>query len=147
MKCPKCGAELVTKPYRGIMEVDECPNDHGMWLDLDELDKLEDVVFEDDAWKGSLVDNDRLSDYKCPHCGRPLHQFQYRFYDLTLEYCVEGRHGFWLDAGEDERVIELMRQRQKDLKKKFSAEAEWGKAVRRFRSKSLFDDLLGLFHK
>ena len=38
-----------------MIEVDSCPNCRGMWLDFNELDKLEDVVFDDDAHKGSLV--------------------------------------------------------------------------------------------
>ena len=54
MNCPKCNADLVKKYYKGMIEVESCPNCRGMWLDFNELDKLEDVIFDDDPHKGSL---------------------------------------------------------------------------------------------
>lgn len=39
MKCPKCGADLVTEDNRGI-QVDRCPECHGVWFDADEADGL-----------------------------------------------------------------------------------------------------------
>jgi len=41
-----------------------------------------------------------------------------------LEYC-ENKDGFWLDAGEDDRVLQLMKQRKKDMVNKREADAEW----------------------
>ena len=38
MKCPKCGADLVTEDH-GI-QVERCPDCHGMWLDADETASL-----------------------------------------------------------------------------------------------------------
>jgi predicted Zn-ribbon and HTH transcriptional regulator len=35
MKCPKCGADLVTEDHDGV-QVDRCPECHGMWLDAGE---------------------------------------------------------------------------------------------------------------
>ena len=55
MDCPKCATQLVKKSYKAMMEVECCPNCRGMWLDFDELDRLEDVAFEQDELKGSLV--------------------------------------------------------------------------------------------
>lgn len=55
MKCPKCESTLVKKSYKAIMEVECCPNCRGMWLDFDELDRLEDVAFDQDHYKGSLL--------------------------------------------------------------------------------------------
>jgi Zn-finger nucleic acid-binding protein len=45
MKCPKCGTTLVKKSYKGMMEVDCCPNCRGMWLDFEELDRLEEFQY------------------------------------------------------------------------------------------------------
>jgi Zn-finger nucleic acid-binding protein len=42
-----------------------------------------------------------------------------------LDTCTANDHGFWLDAGEDERVMEAMRKRAGDVQRKVSAEAEW----------------------
>jgi len=130
MNCPKCNFELNKKFYKGMFEVDSCPNCRGMWLDFHELDKLEDVIFDDDAHKGSLIHFQSRTEYPCPHCGSKLDEFQYRLYDLRLDTCTENQHGFWLDAGEDERVIAIMQKRVEDIQRKFSAEAEWKQALK-----------------
>jgi hypothetical protein len=39
MKCPKCGSDLTTEEYHGI-EIDRCPDCHGMWLDGGEAEDL-----------------------------------------------------------------------------------------------------------
>ncbi len=49
-RCPKCGAELVPVPYRGI-ELDKCSRCQGVWLDFGELDQ---VVTEDKGFLGSI---------------------------------------------------------------------------------------------
>lgn len=130
MNCPKCNADLVKKYYKGMIEVDSCPACRGMWLDFDELDKLEDVVFDDDIHKGSLVHFQSKTNYPCPQCGAGLDEFQYRLYDLRLDTCSENGHGFWLDAGEDERVMGLMRQRAADIRRKLDAEASWRETLK-----------------
>lgn len=125
MNCPKCNSELTKKYYKGMFEVDSCPNCRGMWLDFNELDKLEDVVFDEDEHKGSLVHFQARTEFPCPHCGVNLDEFKYRLYDLKLETCAENNHGFWLDAGEDERVMEIMQKRAGDMQRKSNAEKEW----------------------
>jgi len=113
-----------------MIEVDSCPNCRGMWLDANELDKLEDMAFDDDAHKGSLVHFQSRTDYPCPHCGAVLEEFQYRLYDLKLDYCAEHEHGFWLDAGEDERVMTFMRQRAVNIQRKVDAESAWKQTLK-----------------
>ena len=49
-RCPKCGAELIPVPYRGI-ELDKCSRCQGVWLDFGELDQ---VVTEDTGLFGSV---------------------------------------------------------------------------------------------
>lgn len=39
MKCPKCGADLGTEDYSGV-QIDRCPECHGMWLDAGEAEEL-----------------------------------------------------------------------------------------------------------
>lgn len=124
MKCPKCKTTLVKKSYKGMMEVDRCPNCRGMWLDFDELDRLEDITFDRDEYKGSLVHRETATNYPCPHCESKLREFQYRLYDLRLDTCEQG-HGFWLDAGEDVRVMGIMANRAAEIERKVDAESEW----------------------
>ena len=49
-RCPKCGAQLIPVPYRGI-ELDKCSRCEGVWLDVGELDQ---VVTEDAGLFGSV---------------------------------------------------------------------------------------------
>lgn len=113
-----------------MIEVDSCPNCRGMWLDFNELDKLEDVAFDDDSRKGSLIHHQAKTEFPCPHCGAAMDEFQYRLHDLKLDYCAENDHGFWLDAGEDERVIAAMNQRAQDIQRKNSAESDWRQTLK-----------------
>lgn len=129
MDCPKCATALTKKFYKGMMEVDYCPNCRGMWLDFVELDRLEDVAFDQDQYKGSLVHRECPVDCKCPVCGQRMSEFQYRLYDLKLDLCPE-KHGFWLDAGEDERVIAIMHKRASEIQRKNEAESEWKKMLK-----------------
>lgn len=124
MKCPKCGTELVKKSYKAMMEVECCPNCRGMWLDFDELDRLEDVTFDQDEHKGSLLHREIETVHLCPHCDARLREFQYRLYSLKLDTCENG-HGFWLDAGEDVRVMDLMAIRAAGIQRRVDAESEW----------------------
>ena len=125
MKCPKCSTQLVQKYYKGSIEVDYCPNCRGIWLDFHELDRLEDMGFDGDAYKGSLVHHPVTTNYPCPVCAANLQEFQYRLYDLKLDICAEQQHGFWLDAGEEERIVEIMRERSAQTIHKLDAEQEW----------------------
>ena len=49
MNCPKCAASLTKKFYKGMMEVDYCPNCRGMWLDFNELDRQPRLVDQSQA--------------------------------------------------------------------------------------------------
>lgn len=131
MNCPKCSTPLVVKYYKGMLEVESCPACRGMWLEIHELDRLEDMAFNEDARKGSLIHESRLTEYPCPHCEAPLHEFTYRLYDLHLDGCLS-HHGFWLDGGEDERVLEIMRSRAASLKR--PPEAEWQQVLQNLLS-------------
>jgi Zn-finger nucleic acid-binding protein len=144
MHCPRCNVELEVEQYKEI-EIDRCPNCQGMWLDYTELDQLEDIAFDVDELKGTMVYSPRTGELLCPRCKQPMKAFEYRaYYDLELDFCP-GEHGFWLDAGEEKRVLELMRQTEKDLKRKATAEAEWANFLRKAGSKSFFDKVKGLF--
>jgi len=135
MQCVRCSATIVKQKLHGI-EVDACPDGHGMWLDVHELDALEDKGYDEDELKGSLMYRKVDAKERCPHCRAQLIQFQYRFNDLHLEYCPDD-HGYWLDSGEDHRIIDLMNQREEAMERKVQAEAEWGRTIDQLRSKSL----------
>lgn len=137
MNCPRCDGELRVENYKGV-EVDKCAACEGMWLDYAELDQLEDQEMDADEMKGSLVTRPVDSEISCPRCHGPMAQFRYRFNELWLDVC-EAEHGFWLDKGEEKRVLELMEQRVKDLSRSGSAEQDWARLLGRVRSKSFFN--------
>ncbi len=144
MKCPRCGVDLQPAE-RHKLQVNCCPSCKGMWFEHDELDQLEDEVFDfGDRWKGTLVFSATATTDQCPECTASLQRFQYRFYDLEMEFCPN-QHGYWLEADEDTRVLELMKKEEKDLERKLLAENNWSALLRHMHSGSFFNRLKDLF--
>jgi hypothetical protein len=138
MKCPNGDGELAAGKRDGV-DMEICPACHGMWLTRKELEQLEDEVFDfGDNEKGSLMLDSDPSTRTCPECSKPLRTFEYRFYDLQLEFCPD-QHGYWLDAGEDQRVLELMKKEEKNLGRKVLAEDRFAAHLRFLRSGSFMD--------
>lgn len=143
MKCPNCDAALVQSKRDGI-EMEICPSCQGMWLSPQELVQLEDEVFDfGDDEKGSLMLGSEPTTRKCPVCDALLKSFQYRLYDLDLEFCEAG-HGYWLDADEDKRVLALMKEEESNLGRKVLAEDRFAAHLRYLQSGSLMDRLRDL---
>jgi len=143
MKCPNCNAELTQKKRDGI-EMEICPSCEGMWLTSQELVQLEDEVFDfGDDEKGSLMLGSSATTRECPQCGKLMKSFQYRLYDLEMDFC-EDQHGFWLAADEDKRVLELMREEEKNLGRKVLAEDRFSAHLRYLRSGSIMDRIRDL---
>ena len=110
MNCPDCNVALDERKYRGI-EIDHCPKCRGLWLDFDEMDLLEDTANRDDILKGMREYARRSGERPCPHCGAAfMDVFNYRAHNLPIDHCPND-HGYWLDKGEEDRVLDLMKQR------------------------------------
>lgn len=125
------------------MDVQACPKCQGLWLTPAELDQLENEAFSDEANKGSLYVVSHETSLKCPVCSAPLKRFDYRFFDLQLDCCPE--HGFWLDKGEDNKILELMRGEEKRIERKLGTEASWDQYVNHLRSPTFFRKIKNLF--
>jgi Zn-finger nucleic acid-binding protein len=144
MKCPNDNADLAAAKRDGL-DVEACPTCNGMWLSRQELGQLEDEAFHlGDDEKGTLMAEPEPSTRACPQCGKPMQSFQYRFYDLQLDYCEDG-HGFWLDAGEDSRVLDLMKEEEARLKRSGRAEQSWAAHLQHLRSPSIIEKVRDLF--
>src|SRR3989304_2010415 len=133
MECPRCQVELQVEDYKG-MQMDRCPSCQGVWLEQHEMDQLEDTVMAEDELKGMMVYRSHPGDIACPRCSENMEVFNYRGYNVQVDLCPQA-HGFWLDAGEEQRVQELMQQRLRDLGRKATAEAEWGVFLGGLRAK------------
>lgn len=126
LECPKDGTELTLGKEQDI-EVDACPSCGGAWYDDEELALLEATVASQDHHRAGMIDYaKRDSELTCPKCGAKMRAFNYRAYNLELDACAEG-HGFWLDAGESERVREVIRERVRGLDRAVSAQEQWNK--------------------
>ncbi|HEY8766618.1 MAG TPA: zf-TFIIB domain-containing protein, partial [Dehalococcoidia bacterium] len=66
---------------------------------------------------------ERASELKCPACDKQMIVFDYRAHAVELDMCDD--HGWWLDAGEDERVRQIIAERVSDLHRASDAEAGW----------------------
>lgn len=149
MKCPRDDVDLVIEHHHGI-EVDHCPTCNGRWLDHHELDHLEATVPSTEEQRVATIQYaKRESELNCPVCSKQMVSFNYRAYNLELDTC-EDEHGFWLDAGEDGRVRDIIEERIKGLQRSSSAEAAWDGFLDGLRGggsggSSLFSKLGGMF--
>jgi Zn-finger nucleic acid-binding protein len=143
MKCPRDGSELGTERDKSI-DVDRCPQCKGLWLDKEELDEMEATVAPDEDTRRATIEySKRTSDLHCPVCDKPMLAFNYRAYSLELDACDE--HGFWLDAREEQRMLEIMKERVHDLQRAASAEEAWGQFVHSLGRRSVWDKIGDLF--
>ena len=147
MQCPRCRVDLTIEHHRGI-EVDHCPSCNGRWLDHHELDQLEATVPSDPTQRRATIQYARRqSELNCPVCGKLMTAFNYRAYNLELDTCSD-QHGFWLDAGEEGRVRDIIEERIKGLARAASAEAAWGtfmEGLKGGQGRSIWDRIGGLF--
>ncbi len=144
LKCPRDSTELVIEHHSGI-EVDHCPQCNGRWLDHHELDLLEATVAKEEHQRRAMIEYaKRSSELNCPVCDKQMRAFNYRAYNLEIDTC-EDEHGFWLDAGEEGRVRDIMEERVRGLDRAASAEQAWGKFLGRVGQKSVWDQIKGMF--
>ena len=151
MNCPRDGTELIIEHHHGI-EVDHCPSCNGRWLDHHELDELEATVTSTEEERRATIQfAKKQSELDCPKCGKRMTAFNYRAYDLELDSC-EDEHGFWLDAGEEGRVRDIIEERVRGLNRAASAEAAWGGFIDGLRGGGrrrggIWDSVTGIFRR
>ena len=144
LKCPRDQTELLVEKHQGI-EVDHCPACNGRWLDHHELDQLEATAAPDEDTRRATIEYaKRPSELACPVCAKPMRSFNYRAYDLEIDTCEE-EHGFWLDAGEEGRVRDIMEERVRGLERSATAEEAWGKFIGRLGRRSVMDNIKDMF--
>jgi Zn-finger nucleic acid-binding protein len=144
MKCPNDEGELATASRDGVA-MHACPKCSGMWLTPPELNTLEDKAFDlGDDEKGTLVFSSEPSNRPCPECGKPMKTFNYRLYELELDFCEEG-HGYWLEAGEDKQLLGWMKEEEARVKRSGKAQKSWTSLMRSLHSNTLRERLRELF--
>jgi len=132
LNCPRDNTPLAAEHHHGI-EVDHCPTCNGRWLDYHELDQLEATVPSTaEERRATITYGERRSEIRCPVCGDPMTAFNYRAYNLELDVCPQ-EHGYWLDAGEEGRVRDIIEERVRELARAAGAEAAWAGLLARLK--------------
>jgi Zn-finger nucleic acid-binding protein len=125
MLCPLGHGELQPETRVGLA-VHVCPSCQGEWLRHEDLTALEGTAVRDAVvLSGTLEYQPHGSERSCPVCAEAMYEFDYRGNPLELDACPNS-HGYWLDAGEDDRVRGLIRQRARDLHRAATAQASFG---------------------
>jgi len=99
---------------------------------------------DDDDSKGMIEYSRRESDISCPHCQEVMETFNYRAHDLPIDHC-KNQCGYWLDEGEEKKVLDIMKQRVQDLKRSSSAQDSWAKFMERGGTRSFLTKVKDLF--
>ncbi len=113
--CPSCSATLDAVVHEGV-ELDRCPDGHGLWLDRGELREvvMSEVADRPEAEEHAALDS-AARDHgqgllaevargprSCPVCGETMRITEYAASGVAIDEC--SRHGVWLDDGELERI-------------------------------------------
>jgi Zn-finger nucleic acid-binding protein len=96
-----------------MVEIDECEKCKGSWFDADELRKLKDLTDKDlnwldfNIWKHEDAFKDKSRNLPCPKCKSALVAIDYADTNVEIDYCPACK-GTWLDAGEFNKIIEVL---------------------------------------
>ncbi len=107
MQCPKCQHELEMKQLNEV-EVEQCPNCQGVWLDVGELRRLR---RQKNTAYSPASDEARRYDVisaPCPRCGGEGHMTRLTDLDrpdVFIESCPVC-FGVWLDGGELDKLTQ-----------------------------------------
>ena len=111
MKCPHNGDPLTKQTYEANIEIDQCASCGGMWLNNDELERIQDTVERDYGAEfgklPNLVDQSyamALAKSKpainCPGCGDEMERCEHGgCSQIMIDNCPKCG-GVWLDDGE-----------------------------------------------
>ena len=111
MICPVCENPLVVLELDQV-EIDHCLNCGGIWLDAGELELLLETEEDRSRFLNLLIDKESTKEkrYPCPICSKKMKKvFVGEERKILIDKC-KNNHGFWLDKGELESVIELSTQ-------------------------------------
>lgn len=115
MKCPIDGSELVRQTYEANIEVENCQQCGGMWLDQRELESIQASREHDykreinqfpnlvgQAYAMALAKTKPAT--QCPRCGQAMERREHGgCSQVLIDVCPHCR-GVWLDQGEIEAL-------------------------------------------
>lgn len=107
MQCPKCHGALRPQLF-GEVEVEQCVDCHGVWLDLGELPLLRraaNTTYSDATTDTPIYDTLTAP---CPRCGGEGHMTRVHDLkrpDIIIDSCPIC-YGIWLDGGELDKLTQ-----------------------------------------
>ena len=115
MKCPIDQSELKRQTYESFLEIDKCPECHGIWLDKGELEKAQDLKVNDystdlakmpNLVKAAFEQAKQLqkNDLKCPSCNEQMFKKEASIASQVIVDKCSKCFGFWLNKGELEAL-------------------------------------------
>ena len=109
MRCPACASETLqpATTAQGV-EVDRCTQCGGVWLDEGEIFNFTPDRLTLARALMQAKPNEKPSERLSPKTGKPMREVPLLGGRLTLDACPDTR-GFWLDAGELEKIGEIDR--------------------------------------
>jgi len=123
MNCPVDDFTLAEESYEGYFKIDKCPSCRGVWLDTDELGKIQRLTINDYsdelakpensiARAFALAKSKQEGEYKCVKCESALIKKEYAYNSqIQIDMCPKGC-GIWLDAGELEALEQFYERQQ-----------------------------------
>lgn len=127
MLCPVCdGVEMFVLEFE-LVEIDYCPECHGVWLDSGELELIGEKA---GTLHGELLTaletqkGERPSGAKrrCPTCRKPLREVRTQTEpSIVLDRCPR-QHGLWFDSGELPAVVKAAGADEDNVLARFFAE-------------------------
>ncbi len=133
MKCPKDKNLLINRIYEAEIEIDECPECQGIWLDAGELEKIQETIENDYSDELKRIPDDISGAFRmaqtqqegireCPKCSKPLNKKEYGYCSqIAIDVCASCQ-GVWLDKKEIKELeifFERSREETKGIRKGF----------------------------
>jgi Zn-finger nucleic acid-binding protein len=126
MFCPRDKSELQQKVYEANVEVDQCAQCAGMFLDKGELETIQATVEKDhrrtavesldSSWDPVEATKSELrGPVDCVKCGTRMERRRYGFgSQTTIDECPKGC-GVWLDGGEIQELERFYERTQQEV--------------------------------
>ncbi|HBL15421.1 MAG TPA: hypothetical protein DD417_01300 [Elusimicrobia bacterium] len=109
LDCPVCAKKLKQFDYLKLgVYLDSCPEDHGVFFDAEELEKVQILVERDSLDSEDQPGIPQAGPRKCPHCGIDLDQNSYE--GARVDSCASCA-GVWVDTGELGVILERREKR------------------------------------